>query len=1815
MTCSVFSNPKIIVEEVAQRSQFPLLRRQKPTDPKKEAKWTRELNRFCDLVQGLTAPDCLELDRRQLEKVRDRLDRISQNVPKGWLFKSPEQKRLDQAKCALDQVLAPDATYKALHPTEPVMVASTPIPKLSKLGAALCLLATQAAPQLPQPSFASETPAARVQNCIELASGKSPAKVAALRARAEDLLEQIQSNRSPVREIWPDTSDEQCKTVDQLEKELQAAMQEARSDLILRQELNQFGNKHKNLILMEGVVNALGVDGLHIPTPQGVSTDEVHAFLQKNAPEVFEHWEAMGKLKGIEPFFENPEVKAHFEAIDRAIEKAFAEGFTFSPEMKKWIEGLKGYLMVRSTGAEDTDQLANAGGNLSKAYVPADLQEVSAALGAVVRSYFGKGSLQNRLNAGMNPFEEELRLAVTMQELIGEEIGGSKEVNQIPISFVLFTNEPLYYIGGEKFRAMRISASYGHGEGVVSSQGIATDTALILQSESQPDELYVLYDNQKKLERLAPTQQGEKVRLSKLLNPESLQTRPALLREQLLKLYHSGVLMESFYQDHPTDIEGVVKGNQIYFVQARPVNRKPLLPTYLDLSQKPLATVQAEMIVPGKASVVTLTHKDQVLSRAPTLEAAQDLYDANKHKLIIVTQKEPDNSHPVVNFSGLGVSCLYASSDKEVDELLNRLDEQHPVAACMQTAALHLWDQNTAPLDDHIKTGFAVHPAKMGISMPIPSYRTTPVEAPQELKDLLLKLKVASREEALELLRGLKTRVGETLPPESTHPEIAGRYEALQSIRKTLSHAIRETEAVFKSRREPRLKQLLHLKVLDQLFLGNKPSNRIGQYSFLDIPSLTESIQLLSEYHNQVEEPRCMDLLLYASPANKEAFETWKQLLFKWEKSGDQQLQEFKEFVSILKETGAFPLWLTFFRTLPLEQTDNGLIHTYRKELQGLEISRNGLDRFADPKTAFQARAELFEQLKPYTSSEWIEQIKKASSITKMIGYRSLEQAIDVLDLAIKSIAGSRQFQNDEEKIKLFKEMLKFSFQLVRNISLNLVPREKLFVRVNAGETNNQLVEYFGQIESILDALPENNISQLLTSPDFSVSAAQLESGAVFERHLPVRGGDVHTLLHQNGLVDINVLNQELLNPDQIAYSALPQNVKSAMAVIETGNEAQNIQRIGIEETEQEIVVRYNVPLRNHSGHLDLSYDIATGKMKLRGQLLGDARTRWPQTAEWVQVLQEAGLFPAAQPISQGGQELTFGWFVDQDTLIQAKNEYVAMARYSMGGAEDIYLNSYPRWKAQNQLDPLADLLFKTPRSSANSFYEEYLRDPKNRTEPKIQRFLESAKEAFYKQSTNLGALAVFESLIKANLAIKEIIKIAKTGFHSENMIVPFSACELFQTLIRNDKAYKVAEEIATVGMYSKDVDVQQRSLDLFIALILKGQAYEAALSAANVGIESNDANILDHSLRLFDHLVNQGRALEPAIAAATVGMKNPVTQSRALEIFRSALSQGRIETVMAVATHGMNSNDPLILQTSLQIFDLFVRGGLAYEAAEATALVGMNNNADVLRYSLQLFNTLVDKGQAYQTAEAAAIAGMKSSDDNVLRRSLMLFENLIAEGHAYQSATVTATDGMKNNNPIVLWSSLELFDFLVTKNQAYEEAEVAATVGMNSNNANVVEQSLRLFRSLVENDQAYEAAKAASILADKPAGNNREVQLQALQLSQLLNQKKWPRGIWNWNFRNPENQISAFALAAGAATLGVAAKISKKIANLNPQTVFKTGIGIGVTMAFMTTFQAYASQPASVIGIGGMTMGATGIASLAIAGVKKLHSRMKKTP
>jgi len=1148
------------------------------------------------------------------------------------------------------------------------------------------------------------------------------------------------------------TSAAQCYRLRDIEYGLQQCAQPFSS--LLPPAPEGCGNKHRNLIIMQQLVEMVRAPMPMIPSARCLPHDWVLEYLEKNAPQIFEHWKALEKLKAMysdsKPFLENAEVLEHLQAIDREIATVF-DRIPLPLHVERWlVEQRKQnhYIMVRSSGAEDGKLTANAGGNTSPPYVPPESKDVRIAAGIVVRSYFGIRSLQNRLNANGNPFAEPLSLAVTLQQLIGEPVGGSAYPEEIPISFVLFTNEPLF-VGKEKFRVMTLSAAYGHGEAVVGNQGIATDTITILLSESQPDELYILYDNAEKSKRLAPVQKDGIVRLGEVDNPLALRMRPALSRQQIRDIYQSGLLMEAFFNG-PTDIEGVVQRNRVYFVQARPIIRKQLLPTYLDAdfhSEAILKSVQAEALVLGKASVVTIERAEDVLF-ASSLEEAEKSFRGQK--LVVVSHPEPKNSHPTVNFSTLGVPCLYAPM---AESLRDSISSGHPLVVCMQKATLVLWDRAQGSIEEHIKEGFAVHPAKIAISLSVAKFPDLiPAAAPADLKELFAKLRDAiSPQEALKildriqnhpLLRKLQTAV---CPIHSEHELIQERIDVVGQIIESLMRGFRETRAALRSP-QGRMHELIHIKALEAIVLG-MPETKGNHYCLLDVPSLLDSIEQMAEYQSKLGFPaHCLALLLDGRINNPEAFESWQQFLLDIEPLihdgtiTPAQLNQFKDMLAILRKNLALPMWLTMLRTqkpadtyfswyhwqdhetaksrfrdalAQISSSDLPLLQELQNKRDFFESRAQQMSRFADPRGFSQAWKELRTVIEECASPAWLIRLKSSSPFVRSVAYQVLGSAIEHLNLAILTLQPSTLFDNDASKIQHYKEMVLSFYQLMRHLAIDLATEDRIF-----GDSRSCLripmLSYLDEIQKILIELPTDDPAQLQASDGFSVSAAMLGFGAPAGSFFPKTLEDALTLCHQNALLCINAVNQDLFSFEDVGQSFFPKDVKEAIAYIEKTpwyrmmsllswmSNNIKIQRQGVQINDREIILFYNIPLRDHSSRFEIHYDLVSRQILFKGQFIGMGFNRWETIAKAAQLLIDKQIFK--ESLDHPSQifkdaEMTFYWSFDFQHLKAALSAFDAMLRCSMNGSDTLKFL-------------LRDIIFSSQMNRCSDYFEKLKERP-----------------------------------------------------------------------------------------------------------------------------------------------------------------------------------------------------------------------------------------------------------------------------------------------------------------------------------------------------------------------------------------------------------------------------------------------------------------------------------------------------------------------
>jgi hypothetical protein len=173
--------------------------------------------------------------------------------------------------------------------------------------------------------------------------------------------------------------------------------------------------------------------GVEVPDYSALEHQEVQSHLLKHYPEYNEDWDDFVRLKGEERGLSKEAEKA-LEKIQANIERAFSENVFTSVLASAMLLKYKDsgqVLMVRGSGAEDTAEMANAGGNYSAAGVAMESRAISAAMGKVVASYHSPLSMTQREIAGQNIKEKPIT-PVSTQVMIGEVDVKKPDENAIP---------------------------------------------------------------------------------------------------------------------------------------------------------------------------------------------------------------------------------------------------------------------------------------------------------------------------------------------------------------------------------------------------------------------------------------------------------------------------------------------------------------------------------------------------------------------------------------------------------------------------------------------------------------------------------------------------------------------------------------------------------------------------------------------------------------------------------------------------------------------------------------------------------------------------------------------------------------------------------------------------------------------------------------------------------------------------------------------------------------------------------------------------------------------------------------------------------------------------------------------------------------------------------------------------------------------------------------------------------------------------------------------------------------------------------------
>ncbi len=1364
-----------------------------------------------------------------------------------------------------------------------------------------------------------------------------------------------------------------CYDLPALSQELAVKVDAARPALesyqaVSEDVVREFGNKEANLVRQRRLLEALQVPGVEVPRSEGFTTSQVREFLADVEPEALKHWDALKSEATL-----TPRARELLAEIDEALERAFSRTDAFerlnaTPEMRAWLQKLEKdgrFLMVRSTGAEDTKENANAGGNLSEAYIPATQQAVAKSVGNVVRSYFAERSLQNRLNAGRNPFAEELRLSVTMQELIGEPPGGADEFKQIPRSLVMFTNEPLF-VGGEEFRVTRLSATYGHGEGVVGNQGIATDTIMVLHSVAHPDQLTIIYDNQAKPTRLAPIREPNgRVTLQQLDNPVELRSRRVFSEQEIARLFQWGLVAESYFGG-PTDMEIVVRGDTIYPVQARPVNRQALLPSYIDPAKiAGLPSMRAEAFVPGRGSVLDITDKSQVLI-APTLEEAERAFDKEKHRLVVVSEREPANSHPVVNFSSLGITCVAVSPQRQeqLQDWLGQLD-QHSIAVCPQSGSLYLAAKEG--VQELTTSGFVAHPAQTRVSFDLPeplAVSLTRIEqAPAEVEELVMAVNTAATtEQALahlarieqhdwvQNLRKSREKLEQRLASMREKPQEAVKIlEAAKQLEAQIARTLEEAKASLE--KPGRLRALLQTRILNTL-LCEPQSEGVNQFSVASMNAALAAAQEIASYQEALgEKPaKFADMLLEGQRTpDSSVYALWKSFLSKLEALPPEQTATFREMIADLKASGEMALWMTLFfrqgydgQDVPkaldsfkaqFPESDKAPAKAMIRQIEDTRRLRTQLADFGDPEkipAAFKRLKEMSESLSAASLGS------SGGAVLNSIRLKLMDEFVDLYDSAIKAMKVSQKY-SDQEKAGIFQEMLEPYTAMMEDWVQNLagdklIPSEMGIVLWPV----NTYLKWFRENFAKKIATP----AELQASREFSVAAAKLgtaSAAAAFDRHYPQTLEDYFTLAHQNLLAVIghmNIADSGLRALGQGELKSLGGMMESIEKLsVGSGENQYRPVRIGSKISEDSIVVQYRVPLRNHAAGLELVYHKESGKAELKVSFLGEARARWGQIRFLAETFGASG-------IRSNAQGLEYALQVDSSSIGRVLEEFKFATDITFSDGQSV--------------EKILDFASKNGRS------------------PKI--IIDSALKMIVQndESTCAAGLQIIESRIaKHELNPKQIAQVSsasiallsRPSLASDQMGAPIRTLvaiaqekQDFHSLLELSKTLPIVSsrlllrELIPLGVGKKEVLQSLRNLDKGV----EGQNYDAlsdlmggilrskdlipdVVSLASEMTRSQELAVQLRGLQILDYLALQSRHSFIAPEASKVSLKicaeseEDELQIAALKVFKSLLIQGTpaatiVEDAASAAIRlATNSANPDVQNMAIEVLQRVV--------------------------------------------------------------------------------------------------------------------------------------------------------------------------------------------------------------------------------------------------------------------------------------------------
>lgn len=1080
-----------------------------------------------------------------------------------------------------------------------------------------------------------------------------------------------------------------------------------------------FGNKSSNLMELNDLCKRFKDDVIKIQVPHIAPIDD--ATIKKHLDKHAKSWRSLWNnfvdshhgqtLSTLE--------KNQLKQLQTLIKECFREHpFPISSLKKLKKDDL---LMVRSTGEEDTVEIANPGGNKSLAAIKNEEKSISDAIGVVIASYFSKKSITQRLLGG-DFLKKESFMPVLIQKMVGEKLGGEEKENHIIISGVMYAKGPM----------TRIDVTPGHGEAIVNSR-TQFDTFEVSEEG-------VVYPNiHAKPLRLIPTEEkttiGKPGKRKLILhpNPLNLQKNPSLDPEIARKIADIGKKISTHY-NMPMDIEFVYEPNTktLNIVQARPIpqpnkNVKPcaILPEQWNkiTTNKEIQKIPVSVIAHAGSVSKIVTDAKQIMA-VDTIEIAlkqclENGYTKENIRAVFVAQPAIPTSHEAAQFNAMGIPVFKT----DLHAITNIFNQKNPIfIADTQHHSIIDWTKQIKTPDSRenelleakiIGEGLFVSPTDASITtLPMKPLKNKKIndtiEKYIEQKNVTFNTKKVYSElnTCIDLLEGasfqhkneaafqalqkittiFKKIYSSTNAKKSNSPHKNLFTYAIHSVAEidlcltkySTSNKVTEKDSIQQYLLElvNKLKALivnsgeegLFSDSIKQIVARNK-NDEIKLPQKIMAPQRKEYLVEFLKLNQLILHPRTREQWAdFATYCSK--YPTTRSLLAKYIKLGFQfNLQS--ELVndcfpkSYISGTPDKTLATRFFNEIENNLREFKQIQLIENH-QTIASFEKRIPEWSEPQKFEKLFKEFEQSLIPIIKS--IDLKKSISNLSKQALLKQIQYLADVIDKSIKSLKGSQEYTKDQTTllVKRFAKMLQPYHDLMVTC-MEAIPKEqydKWRSKICRDEEYNTKPEMISIISEIFNKTSKNEDSkQLNSSGEISIAACKVGTSASLYRQAvrkrsSITMEDLFSWFHQNILTSTAVLGKDC----EIDFRQLPESLVLLINKIESNRD---IQRISIQHNHPMLSIEYNIPLRNHSAKLNVEYDTRDGSFSLHHKYFGENWTNRMNVLAGISEIE--GLFFKADQIGKASFNATnllleFGWkfkSTQMNNVLQHINEII----------------------------------------------------------------------------------------------------------------------------------------------------------------------------------------------------------------------------------------------------------------------------------------------------------------------------------------------------------------------------------------------------------------------------------------------------------------------------------------------------------------------------------------------------------------------------